>query len=197
MTNDAQSTLGMRPLRLFSLFGFDVKLDLSWLLLGLLISWSLGAGYFPATYPDLARTTYAWMGISVAIGVLFSIVFHEFAHSLVARQYGIPIRGITLFIFGGVAEIGEEPPSPQAEFKIAIAGPIASFVLAGGLWLLNLAIAGTAPVPLIGVVKMLALIFEPRPTRAARSARASASRSWYWAGYRWPLATSSAVCGGS
>ena len=158
MTNDAKSTLGMRQFRLFRLFGFEVKLDVSWLLLGLLISWSLGAGYFPVHYPDLPTATYAWMGISVAIGVLFSIVIHEFAHSVIARQFGMPIHGITLFIFGGVAEMGEEPPSPRAEFMMAIAGPVASFALAGTLWLVYTAAADTAPGPVLGVVEMLALI---------------------------------------
>jgi Zn-dependent protease len=85
--------------RLFTLFGFEVKLDLSWLLLALLITWSLGAGVFPVEYPDLPRPVYAWMGVACAIGVFFSIVFHEFSHSLVARHFGMPIKGITLSSF--------------------------------------------------------------------------------------------------
>ncbi len=158
MTGDSRSTLGMRQFRLFRLFGFEVKLDVSWLLLGLLISWSLGAGYFPLHYPDLPGVSYAWMGASVAIGVLFSIVIHEFSHSLVARRFGMPIRGITLFIFGGVAEMEEEPPSPRVEFLMAIAGPIASFVLAALLWLTHGVLASAAPLPVLGVVETLAII---------------------------------------
>ena len=158
MATNNRSTFGMRQFRLFSLFGFEVKLDLSWLLLGLLISWSLGAGYFPAHYPDLSQAAYAWMGISVAIGVLISIVLHEFSHSLVARQFGMPIRGITLFIFGGVAEMEEEPPSPKAEFLMAIAGPLASFAIAAVLWVLHGAAAAWAPTQVLGVLQTLALI---------------------------------------
>jgi Zn-dependent protease/CBS domain-containing protein len=116
---------------LFTIFGFEVKLDLSWLLLGLLITWTLAAGLFPVSFPGLATQTYWAMGIIGAIGVLFSIVFHELSHSLVARQFGMPIRGITLFIFGGVAEMHEEATSPKAEFLMAVAGPIASLVLGG------------------------------------------------------------------
>jgi len=101
MDSEVRRGVPIRGFHLFTLFGFEVKLDLSWLLLALLISWSLGAGWFPARYPDLSVHTYAWMGISVAVGVFFSIVFHEFSHSVVARYYGMPIRGITLFIFGG------------------------------------------------------------------------------------------------
>lgn len=122
-----QKSIGIRQIRLFSLFGFEVKLDLSWLLLALLISWSLGAGLFPQEYPGLSNVVYAWMGIAVAIGVFFSIVFHEFSHSIVARHFGMRIRGITLFIFGGVAEMEQEPPSPKSEFLMAIAGPNIQF----------------------------------------------------------------------
>ena len=149
----------MKPFHLFDLFGFEVRLDLSWLLLGLLISWSLGAGYFPVEYPGLATTTYAWMGISVAIGVLFSIVLHEFAHSWVARRFGIPIRGITLFIFGGVAEMQREPPSPKSELLMAIAGPIASFALAAFfLSLEQITLAAGWPASILGVNDALASI---------------------------------------
>ncbi len=146
-------------LRLFSLFGFEVKLDLSWLLLALLISWSLAAGLFPQEYPGLSASTYAWMGIVVSVGVFLSIVLHEFAHSIVARQYGLPIRGITLFIFGGVAEMESEPPNPRSEFFMASAGPIASFALAylfSGLE--ALAAAEGWPTPVVGVLATLGII---------------------------------------
>jgi Zn-dependent protease len=152
-------TSGARQVRLFSLFGFEVKLDFSWLLLALLISWSLGAGMFPEQYPDLSRTTHAWMGIAVAIAVFFSIVIHEFSHSLVARQFGMPIRGITLFIFGGVAEMEQEPPDPKSEFLMAIAGPIASFILAYVFWSIEaIGVAHDWPVAVIGVCATIALI---------------------------------------
>ncbi|MGI9202761.1 MAG: site-2 protease family protein [Woeseiaceae bacterium] len=145
--------------RLFSLFGFEVKLDISWLLLALLITWSLGAGVFPLEYPDLPRPVYAWMGFACAIGVFFSIVFHEFAHSFVARQFGMPIKGITLFIFGGIAEMEKEPPSPKSEFLMAAAGPLASFLLAivfNGFE--SLAVAREWPVSFVGVFDKLAYI---------------------------------------
>jgi Zn-dependent protease/CBS domain-containing protein len=145
-------SFGIRQFRLFSLFGFEVKLDLSWLLLGLLIGWSLGAGLFPQRYPGLSPTVYTWMGVSVAIAVFFSIVFHEFSHSIVARYFGMPIRGITLFIFGGVAEMEREPPGPKSEFLMAIAGPIASFLLAWLFWVLErFGTAASWPVPVTGV----------------------------------------------
>ena len=92
------------------------------------------------------------MGIAVAIGLLFSIVFHETAHSLVARRYGIAIRGITLFIFGGVAEMQGEPESARGEFLMALAGPVASLFLAIVLFALDGVIAELHGPPAIGMV---------------------------------------------
>jgi Zn-dependent protease/predicted transcriptional regulator len=159
MNSGVQKAAPFRGYHLFTLFGFEVKLDLSWLLLALLISWSLGAGWFPQHYPELSSHAYAWMGVSVAIGVFFSIVFHEFSHSIVARHFGMPIRGITLFIFGGVAEMEEEPPNPKAEFLMAIAGPISSFLLAALLWTAaSIAQGAGGPQTVVGVLSTLAVV---------------------------------------
>jgi Zn-dependent protease/predicted transcriptional regulator len=122
-----------KGITLVKLFGFKVKIDLSWLVLGLLITWSLAQGLFPRYHKGLHPATYWIMGVVGAIGLLVSIVFHELWHSLIARRFGIPMRGITLFIFGGVAEMTEEPPSPKAEFFMAVAGPISSFILGTAL----------------------------------------------------------------
>jgi Zn-dependent protease/predicted transcriptional regulator len=187
MASDLKRGVPLRGFHLFTLFGFEVKLDLSWLLLALLISWSLGAGWFPARYPELSTHAYAWMGIFTAAGVFFSIVFHEFAHSLVARHYGMPIRGITLFIFGGVAEMEDEPPDPKSEFLMAIAGPISSFVLAALLWLAASAAQGSSlPAPVVGVLSTLAIInftvavFNLAPAFPLDGGRVLRAALWHW-----------------
>ena len=187
MNNEVRRSIPLRGFHLFTLFGFEVKLDLSWLLLALLISWSLGAGWFPARYPELSSYAYAWMGVSVAVGVFFSIVFHEFSHSMVARYYGMPIRGITLFIFGGVAEMESEPPNPKAEFLMAIAGPISSFLLAALLWAAASAAQGTAwPQPVAGVLSTLAVInftvavFNLAPAFPLDGGRVLRAALWHW-----------------
>jgi Zn-dependent protease/predicted transcriptional regulator len=187
MNSDVKRGVPLRGFHLFTLFGFEVKLDLSWLLLALLISWSLGAGWFPARYPGLSTHTYAWMGISTAVGVFFSIVFHEFSHSMVARYYGMRIRGITLFIFGGVAEMEDEPPDPKSEFLMAIAGPISSFVLAALLWLSAAAVQwGSWPEPVLGVLSTLAVInftvavFNLAPAFPLDGGRVLRAALWYW-----------------
>jgi Zn-dependent protease/predicted transcriptional regulator len=95
---------------------------------------------FPSYYKGLPAGAYWLMGAAGAVGLFFSIVFHELCHSVVAKRFGIPMRGITLFIFGGVAEMEDEPTSPKAEFMMAIAGPVSSVVL--GLGFLVLAMAG-------------------------------------------------------
>jgi Zn-dependent protease len=147
-----------KSIRLFSLFGFDVKIDISWLVLAFLITWSLAQGLFPYYFKDLSSSTYWWMGIFGAAGLFFSIIFHELSHSLIARNFGLPIKGITLFVFGGVAHMEEEPPSAKAEFLMAIAGPVSSVVL--GLIFFTLRTVGRSiwPVSVTGVFGYLAFI---------------------------------------
>jgi Zn-dependent protease len=115
--------------RFFSLFGFDVYADASWLLLAVLIAWSLAVGVFPSIDPGLTSAAYRSMAVVATVGLLFSIVFHEMSHAAVAQVLGMPIHGITLFIVGGVAEMHSEPTSALSEFLMALAGPVASAVL--------------------------------------------------------------------
>lgn len=118
-----------RGITLFNLFGFEVRVDASWLVIAALVTWSLALGLFPMLVPGLTAGTYWWMGAAGALGLFLSIVVHELFHSLVARHYDLPMKGITLFIFGGVAEMGGEPQSPKVEFLMAIAGPLTSVAL--------------------------------------------------------------------
>jgi Zn-dependent protease/CBS domain-containing protein len=147
-----------KPVKLFKLFGFTVRVDASWLIIAFLIMWTLASGLFPSYYKGLSAATYWRMGVAGAIGLFVSIVFHEFWHSYVARRYGLPISGITLFIFGGVSEMTEEPERPGVEFFMALAGPFSSFVLAGIFYAVVLAIRKTAPLPVHAVFAYLAYI---------------------------------------
>ena len=174
---------------LFTLLGFQVSIDLSWIILALLVTWSLAAGLFPALYPDLAPATYWWMGLAGMLGLVFSIVVHEFAHSLVARHYDMPIKGITLFIFGGVAEMDQEPTSAKAEFWVAIVGPIASFIVAAGFQLLAIGTdAAGGPVGVSGVLDYLAMInvvlavFNLVPAFPLDGGRVLRAAVWGWKG---------------
>ena len=152
--------------RLVRLLGIPVFVDASWLIIFALLTLSLAnvfpelmEQFFPAVAPLLAPSTYWLMGLLAALAFFLCILLHEFGHALVARSQHMPIRGVTLFLFGGVAEIEEDPPSAKAELLMAIAGPAVSVVLAGVL--AALAWAGAAagwPAPLVLVLAYLATI---------------------------------------
>ncbi len=146
-----------KSISLFRILGFEIKVDLSWLFLALLVSWSLAVGFFPAQYPGLSAVMYWLMGIEGAIGLFISIALHELGHSVVARRFGIQIKDITLFIFGGVANMEGEPKKPSHEFYMAVAGPITSGILALVFFALNItARSAFGSVPLLEVMGYLA-----------------------------------------
>jgi Zn-dependent protease/CBS domain-containing protein len=124
-------------LKIVAVWGIPIRVHFSWLLVFGLVTWSLAAGYFPHEYPGWSSRAYWVVGAVTALIFFASILVHELGHSWVALRNGIPIRSITLFVFGGVAQIAREPGTPGAELRIAIAGPATSFVLAGlfaGIW---------------------------------------------------------------
>lgn len=149
----------MRGFRLGSVFGFEIRVDYSWFVIFFLILWTLSLGFFPATYPGLAPGAHMAMGLAATLLFFASLLGHELSHSLVARSRGIPIEGITLFIFGGMAHTRMEAEDPRDEFFIAGVGPLSSLVLAG----LFLAVAALGrglgwPVPVTGVAQYLGVI---------------------------------------
>lgn len=145
--------------KLFTIDTFEIKLDPSWLIIAALITWSLSQHYFPDALPGASATAYMVMAIVAMLGLFASLLLHELAHSVVAKSYGVAIKSITLFLFGGVAEMGKEPPSATAELWIALAGPALSLALAAGFWTTAqvTGIAG-APVLVTAVLSYLALI---------------------------------------
>jgi Zn-dependent protease/CBS domain-containing protein len=117
-----------KGLRIARIFGIDIRVDWSWLLIFVLVAWSLSAA-FAQTHPDWG----SWLatGIALIAAILFfaSVLVHELAHSLVAKARGLHVRNIKLFLFGGVSNIEREPPSPGVEFLMALVGPLTSVVL--------------------------------------------------------------------
>ncbi|AFY48591.1 Zn-dependent protease [Nostoc sp. PCC 7524] len=127
----------MQGFRLGTIFGFEIRIDLSWLIIFFLVLWTLSAGLFPENYPGLSNATYFGMGIVATLLFFISLLAHELSHSFVARAKGIPVEGITLFIFGGVSRTRMDAETPGDEFQIAGIGPLVSVVLAalfGLLW---------------------------------------------------------------
>lgn len=145
---------------LFALQGIRVQIDASWLLLAVLIVWSLAVGYFPAVAPGLAVRTYWSMAIIGLLGLAASIVIHEFAHALLARRHAMPVDRIVLFVFGGVAEMNAEPSSAKGELAMAVVGPAASLALAGAFYLSGLGMAWGVGIyhPMVIVLGYLAFI---------------------------------------
>ena len=109
--------------------GIPIRVHPSWFLVFFFVTWSLATGYLPEALPGLSDSRYWGMGAIAAVLLFVSVLLHELGHSYVAQRYRIPIGQITLFLFGGVAQMRAEPPSPKAEFLIAIAGPLVSFAL--------------------------------------------------------------------
>jgi Zn-dependent protease len=128
-----------------SILGIPIALDYSWFLIFVLLTWLLAALYYPAEFASWPTSEYWIVGAVTTVTLFVSVLLHEFGHSLVARLYNIPVRSITLFVFGGMSEISEEPPSAASQFWISIAGPLVSFALAGVLALVQPAVIGSPP----------------------------------------------------
>ncbi len=116
-------------------FGIPIYLDFSWFLILVLLTWVLAQNYFPNEFKNWTVFSYWTAGFITSILFFISILLHEFGHSLIAIKYKLKVKRITLFVFGGVAEISKEPPKSSVEFWIAIAGPISSFILAAVFYL--------------------------------------------------------------
>lgn len=138
------------------ILGIPIGLDYSWFLIFALLTWSLATSYYPAEFKHWPVAQYWIVGAATAILMFVSVLLHELGHSVLAMRYKIPVRSITLFIFGGVAQIGTEPPSALAEFWIALAGPATSFALAILFGLLQPIVGALAP--LLALAKYLAYI---------------------------------------
>jgi len=180
-----------RRVTLFKMFGFAVRVDGSWLIIAVLITWSLADAMFPHLYPGLSRTEYWLMGFLGALLLFASIVVHELAHSLVARRHGLPMKGITLFIFGGVAEMDSEPPNAKAEFLMAVAGPLTSIAIGALFYALAWSARGVLPVAAVGVLSYLYWInwilaaFNLIPAFPLDGGRILRSALWHWKGNLW------------
>jgi Zn-dependent protease/CBS domain-containing protein len=145
-----------QSISLGKILGIPIGLDYTWFLIFILITWSLATSYFPESFKNWPVPLYWVVGAATAILFFVSVLLHELGHSVVALRYKIPVRSITLFVFGGVAQIGTEPPSAVSEFWIAIAGPLTSFALAGVFGLLQLFSFGLSP--LLALARYLAYI---------------------------------------
>ena len=173
-------------IKLGRIWGIPIGLHISWFLVFGLVTWSLASGYFPQEYSGLPIWAYWLLGALTSILFFGSVLVHELGHSLLALRNGIPVRGITLFIFGGVAQIAQEPRSPGAEFRIAIAGPLASLALAalfGGLWLLDQGVSYlAAPSIWLARINLILALFNMIPGFPLDGGRVLRALVWHLTG---------------
>lgn len=172
------------------LFGIPIRLDPSWFVIAFLLAWSLAQTYFPSSVPGLSRPA-AWGIGAVASVLLFScVLLHELGHALAARAFGIPVARVTLFIFGGVAEIGHDPKRPWIELVIALAGPLVSAMIALGCFLTVDAMAAAKPAHLmllalvryLMAVNLALIAFNLLPGFPLDGGRVMRALLWQWGG---------------
>lgn len=171
---------------IFRVYGIDIRIDPSWLLIAALFVWNLSAQYFPQLLPGLSQATYISLGVIAMLGFFASLLLHELAHSVVAISYGLKITGITLFIFGGVAGLESEPKDARSEFWIAIAGPAMSFALAGFGYLMADIMAGLGVresvvilFGYLGIANLVLAIFNMVPAFPMDGGRVLRAFLWY------------------
>jgi Zn-dependent protease len=138
------------------ILGIQIGLDYSWFVIFALLTWVLASSYFPAGFKDWPQWLYWLMGAAATIMLFVSVLLHELGHSIVAQWHKVSVPSITLFLFGGVSQIGAEPPSANAEFLIAAAGPLVSLILAILFYLVQPLVAGIEP--LLGLARYLAFV---------------------------------------
>src|SRR3974377_452684 len=148
--------MAQKNIPLGKIFGIQIGLDYSWFVIFALLTWMLAGSYYPDEFKHWSPALYWLTGAATAIMLFVSVLLHELGHSVVALRYKIPVRSITLFIFGGIAQIGAEPPSAVAEFFIAIAGPLISLGLGIAFYVVQPLISSAEPV--LGLAKYLAYI---------------------------------------
>ncbi len=143
-------------IKLGKILGIPIGLDPSWFLVFALITWVLAANYFPLDFKNWTRLQYWSVAAVTSIIFFLSVLLHELGHSIMALRYKLPVKSITLYIFGGMSEITSEPTNASAEFVIAFAGPLTSLLLAGIFYGLQLIFRGVAPI--YAMTKYLAYI---------------------------------------
>lgn len=185
-------TISMIPFgsfRIGKLFGIDIEINYTWFIIFGLVTAALAFAYFPTVYPGLS------VGVSVVMGIITSFLFfasvllHELMHSVVAMRNGMHIQKITLFIFGGVSQLTDEPQTPGIEFRMAIAGPGTSFVLgiafgviALGFISINASPAFFGPFVWLGIINVLLAVFNLIPGFPLDGGRVL--RSILWASFK-------------
>jgi Zn-dependent protease/CBS domain-containing protein len=165
------------------LLGFDINVHWSWIFIFLLITWTFSVGILQEFFPEWAAATRWAAAAFVALIFFLSILFHELSHSIMARRFGISVSGITLFVFGGVSNLGKESETPKQEFLIAVVGPLTSLafaaVFAAGYFVLWPVAEGIGAVSLnLAVINLAIAVFNMVPGYPLDGGRVLRSVLW-------------------
>ena len=136
----------VNAVRLGRMFGIEVRIDPSWLVIAFLFGWSFYA-QFGLEFPGMETGARILLAAGSVVAFFGSVLLHELSHSVVAQRLGITVKGITLFLFGGVTQTKMEARRPRDEFLMAIVGPVTSLVLAGLLWVVVNSVGSLLPKP--------------------------------------------------
>jgi Zn-dependent protease len=172
-------------IHLFRLRGIPVRFEVGWLIIVGLVTWTLAAGYFPAALPDASSAAHLALALAAALLLFVSVFLHELSHAAVARRHGVGVSAITLHLFGGVAHLENDPPTPGAELRIAAVGPLASLTLGGiclGADRLMEAAWASALLRYLVVVNMLLGTFNLVPGFPLDGGRVLRAALWAWTG---------------
>jgi Zn-dependent protease len=173
----------LKNVRVGSIAGIPILINPSWLVPAGLVIWFLSARVYPDVYQGGNAALYIVMAVASALLFFVSLVFHELAHSVVARRYGIPVRSITLFLLGGVAQIARDPRTARAEFLIAVAGPLSSFAIGSaliGLWVVLSGGSGPLSIVIVwlGGMNLVVGVFNMLPIFPMDGGRVFRSMLW-------------------
>jgi Zn-dependent protease/CBS domain-containing protein len=177
-------------IRLGRVLGFEIRLDYSWFVIFFLLAFSMAQLVFPSPMYRIEPGLVSWiLGILGALLLFASVLVHEISHALVARRYGIEVAGITLFIFGGVAQIKGEPKEPKEEFFIAGIGPVVSIAIGIAFFILMFALAGVgvwreivALTHYLAVINIILAVFNMIPGFPLDGGRILRSAIWHFTG---------------
>ncbi|HUW33798.1 MAG TPA: site-2 protease family protein [Planctomycetota bacterium] len=179
-----------RSIPLFKVFGIPIRLDPTWFIIFALVAWTLAVAYFPVMFKGLDRYVYWIMGAAASFMLFVSVIVHELGHSYAAQKLDIPVKSITLFLFGGVSETVNEPKSASAEWIMTVAGWGLSLVLALVCFGASRLITGTsqgalasfAVVRYLAWINLLLFIFNGLPGLPLDGGRLLRASIWYFTG---------------
>lgn len=179
-----------RRVKLFRLLGFDIRMDASWIFLIFLLVYTFSEFLFPVYYQGHADATYYLMAAGATFGIIVSIIVHELAHAILARRYNVPVSSVTLFLFGGVAEMSRPPDKARHEFLMVVAGPLMSagfgLLCQAGQIGLDAATGGPTPVSqtldYVAILNYVIAAFNVVPAFPLDGGRALRAALWGWQG---------------